>query len=64
MKNDEELQLALSLLKVLKSGVSLVDKTFYHNSDPAYYTKEATGAVVSTMLVSIALYEKQFGSLK
>ena len=58
-----ELLVARSLLKTLKSGIKIVDLTFYNNPDTACFTKEATRAVVDSMLACIAEYEDGFGEL-
>jgi hypothetical protein len=60
----EELKVARSLLRVIKSGVNLVDQTFYNNPDPAEYTSAKTGKVVDSMRIAIALYEAKFGRLE
>jgi hypothetical protein len=60
---EHERKIVRSLLKSLKSGIKIVDQTFYRNPDPALFTKERTEEVVQTMRMAISLYENAFGDL-
>lgn len=61
---DHERTVVRSLLVSLKSGIGIVDQTFYDNPDPTIFTKDRTEEVIRTMKMAISLYERAYGELE